>query len=175
MLTFTLTRKGVAAIGKRALQRYGREAILEAATQWFERYLPLHYKTTAFLRYRYAHRDPRTNELKRQRQPWPFGEHNEQPATGEVLPHVFTGRSRERALARPNIDARAPNYQTYVATVKIDAPAYNFSAGSRIDLRDEVTRHTPQELSAMQKTFAKGFTRRVRKHHGRKVAKLLSA
>lgn len=174
MLSITLTRKGVAAIGKRSLQRYGREAIYEAAVQWFEKYLPLHYKMTAYLRYRYAHRDPRTNELKRQRQPWPFGEHNEQPAIGQVLPHVFTGRSRERALSRPNVDARAPNYQTWIARVKIDAPAYNFSAGSRIDLRDEVTRHTPQELSAMKKTFTTGFTRRVRQHHGQKVVKLIA-
>lgn len=175
MLTLSFTRKGVAAIGKRNLQRYGREAIGDAVLQWFDRYLPLHYMMTAYYRYRYAHRDPRTNELKRNREPWPFGEHNEQPAIGEVLPHVFTGRSRERAVSHPNIDARAPNFETFVGTAKIDAPAYNFSAGKRIDLRDEVTRHTPQELSALQKTFARGFTRKIIKHGGRKHVVLSAA
>lgn len=175
MLRIQMSRRGVAAIGRRTLQRIGREAIYASALQWFQRYLPLHYKNTAYQRYHYAARDKRTEDLKRHHQPWPFGEHNELPAIGEVLPHVFTGRSRERALSTQNIIAAAPNFETFRAEVHINAPAYNFSAGKRIDLRDEVTRHTPQEDSAMQQTFAKGFRRGVASSGGRKHITLVAA
>lgn len=175
MLKIEMTRKGIAAIGKRNLQRIGREAVYEAAEYWWAFYLPLHYKNTAYRRYHFAPRDKRTDQLKRDRKPWPFGEHNDVPALGEVVPHVFSGRSRERALARPNIKARAPNFETFQATVTIDAPAYNFSAGKRIDLRDEVTRSTPQEESRLQQTFAKAFRRGVVSHGGRRHIRYAAA
>jgi hypothetical protein len=175
MLTLLFTRTGIATIGRRNLQAYGREAIYESALLWWTRYLPLHYMQTAYLRYGFKHRDNRTNALKAAREPWPFGEHNELPAIGEELPHVFTGRSRERVLSAPSIEARAPNFETFVATVSIDAPAYNFSSGKRIDLRNEITRYTPMEASAMQKVFAKGFNGRIVRHHGRKHVKLSAA
>ena len=172
MLKFTFTRKGVAAIGKRNLQQIGRNAIGAAAMQWFERYLPLHFQNIAYLRYRYAPRDKRTNVTKRVRGYWPFGENNDVRAIGEVLPLVFTGRSREQALSGPNIRTVAPNYKSYRADVVINARAFNFGAGKRIDMRDEVTRFTKAEESAMEKRFAKEFELGVARFRGKKTMRL---
>lgn len=153
MIKITITRSGLAAIGKRGFQEAGRLAIHAAAMHWWKVFLPLHFTNVAYIRYRYAVRDRRTLKYKANRNPWPFGE-NTAPAIGEVKPLVFTGRSRESSLRSPNIQAVAPNYQTYRADVIIDAPAFNFGVGKRIDMRDEVTRFTPQEEKTMEKVFA---------------------
>lgn len=160
MMKITITRSGLAAIGKRGFQEVGRAAIHAAGLYWWTKYLPLHFTKAAYLRYRFASRDSRTNKYKRERRSWPFGEHTE-PAIGEVKPLVYTGRSREAALRSPNIRAKAPNYQTYRADVIIDAPAFNFGAGKRIDMRDEVTRFTPQEEKTLEKVFAAEWERQL--------------
>jgi hypothetical protein len=158
MIRFHVTKAGVAAIGKRGFQEIGRTALRFVAEHWWKVYLPLHFQTIAFLRYRFAARDARTNQYKRERRPWPFGEHTA-PASGEVKPMVFTGYTRERVTSAPNIHATAPNFQTYRAEVRLDAPALNFSAGKRIDLRDEITRDTPQEHVSNERLFHKHWNR----------------
>lgn len=151
-MRITITRSGLATIGRNGFREAGRLAIHAAGLYWWQKYLPLHFSNIAYLRYRYASRDSRTSKYKRQRRPWPFGEHTE-PAIGEVKPLVFTGRSREAALRAPNIKSKAPNFETYRVEVIIDAPAFNFGAGKRIDMRDEVTRATPQELKTLDNVF----------------------
>lgn len=160
MLRILITKSGLATLGRRGFQEVGRLAIAAAALYWWTKYLPLHFQPVAHMRYRYQSRDKRTNELKRQRRPWPFGE-NLAPAIGEVKPLVFTGRSRARVLSHPNITAKAPNYQTYRATVTLDAPAFNFGVGKRIDMRDEVTRTTPQELVTLDNVYAAEFEKQL--------------
>jgi hypothetical protein len=154
MLRIQITKSGLATIGKRGFQEVGREAIRAAAEYWWKTYLPLHFQNIAYLRYRFASRDRRTNEYKRERRPWPFGEHTE-PAIGEVKPLVYSGRTREKLLSRQNIKAKASNFESYYAEVILDAPALNFSATKRINLRDEITRDNAQE----QKTLDDKFTR----------------
>lgn len=153
MLRMSITRSGIATIGRRGFQEIGRLSIEFAVRHWCDKFLPLHFQNIAYQRYRYQPRDKRTNEYKRDRKPWPFGE-NTAPAIGEVKPLVFTGRSRERALSSPNITAKAPNYQTYTGVAIIDAPAFNFGAGKRIDMRDEVTRLNPQEAKTLERVFS---------------------
>lgn len=160
MMRIEITRSGLAAIGRRGYQEAGRLAIAAAAHHWWSKFLPLHFTNVAYLRYRYAGRDKRTNELKRERRPWPFGEHTA-PAIGEVKPLVYSGRSRQLALSRENIHATAPNYQTYRADVIIDAPAFNFGAGKRIDMRDEVTRTNPSELATMERIFGTEWNKQL--------------
>src|SRR5690606_10749336 len=133
MMKITITRKGLAAIGKNGYREVGRVAILEAAMQWFNSFLPLHFQKIAYLRYNYERRDRRTNKLKATRKEWPFGE-NTAKAIGDAAPLVFTGRSREKALSAPNVKAKAKNYQSYQAVCTINAPAFNFGAGKRIDM-----------------------------------------
>lgn len=161
MIRIQITKSGLATIGKRGFQDVGRQAIEKSVRYWWEKYLPLHFKNVAHLRYGYAGRDKRTNEMKRQRRPWPFGE-DRTPAVGEVAPLVFTGRSRERALSSPNISAKAPNYQKYVGQAIINAPAFNFGKGKRIDMRDEVTRLHPTEASMLEKIFVREWNRLLR-------------
>lgn len=160
MIRITITRRGIAAVGKTVFRDAGRAAIYAAALYWWQKYLPLHFQNIAYLRYRFAPRDKRTNKYKAARKPWPFGEHTA-PASGEVLPLVFTGESRRRALSQPNIKAVAPNYETYHADVVIDAPAFNFAAGKRIDMRDEVTRITPHENATLERIFGEEWDKQL--------------
>lgn len=162
MIKVTITRAGIAAIGKNGYREVGRIAIQDAAMQWFTSFLPLHFKRIAYRRYNYERRDKRTDRLKEARKPWPFGE-NTGKAIGEAAPLVFTGRSREKALSAPNIKAKAKNYEHYQAVCTINAPAFNFGAGKRIDMRDEVTRFTKQELASMQKIFGRSFNSELKK------------
>lgn len=149
MIRIEITRSVLATVGKRGFQAAGRAAIQAAGQHWFDKYLPLHFQNIAYRRYRYKSRSNQYNESKAKKRK--FGDLN---ALGEVKPLVFTGRSRERSLSTPNIKAKAPNYQTYRADVIIDAPAFNFGVGNRIDMRDEVTRFTPQEEKTMERVFA---------------------
>jgi hypothetical protein len=160
MMRITITRSGLAAIGRRGFQEVGRNAIAAAGLYWWTKYLPLHFSNVAYLRYRYTTRDRRVEKLKRDRKPWPFGEHTE-PAIGEVKPLVWSGRSRETALSHPNINATAKNFQTYRADVVIDARAFNFGAGKRINMRDEVTRTTAQEEKTLENVFAAEWERQL--------------
>lgn len=158
MIRIEITRKGLLTIGRRGFQDIGRAAIEEATRYWWEKYLPLHFRNVAYLRYGYERRDARTAELKLNKQPWPFGD-DKTAAAGENLPLVFTGRSRERALSTPNIHAVAPNYQTYEGRAIIHAPAFNFGAGKRIDMRAEVLKVHPTEASKLEKVFNAAWSR----------------
>lgn len=146
-------------IGRRGYQEVGRAAIGAAVDYWLDKYLPLHFQNIAYLRYRYAPRDKRTAQLKRDRKPWPFGEHTES-AIGEVAPLVYSGRTRERAK-QARSESKAPNYQTYVGWAVINSPALNFSANSRIDLRDELTRLNSQEEITLGRVFGSEFERQL--------------
>lgn len=161
MFKFTITREGLSAIGKSGYREAGRKAIEAAALYWWNTYLPLHFQSIAYQRYRYEQRDKRTNAMKAARAPWPFAD-DPQPSIGEVKPLVFTGRSRERALSSPNIKAKAKNYETYRADVIINAPAFNFGVGKRIDMRDEVTRTTPQELVTLEDVFTREWNKQLK-------------
>jgi hypothetical protein len=149
MLKITITRSGLAAIGKNGFREVGRLAIEAAAHHWWKVFLPLHFQNVAYRRYNYKSRNRRYEESKLHRRK--FGDLN---ALGEVKPLVFTGRSRERALSAPNITAKAKNFETYRADVVINAPAFNFGVGKRIDMRDEVTRLNPQEIKTLERVFA---------------------
>jgi hypothetical protein len=156
LIRVEITKSGLAAIGKNGYRESGRSAILAAAEHWWRVFLPLHFENVAYRRYRYKFRDDRTDELKVNRQEWPFGE-NTDKAIGEDKPLVFTGRSREVATRNRNIRVAAPNFQTYRADVVLNARAFNFGSGKRIDMRDEVTRFTPQEERTMERIFAEDW------------------
>lgn len=157
MLKFTITRSGLAAIGRRGYQAAGRKAIGEAAFYWWEKYLPLHFQMIAYIRYLYKSRTKKYTAKKLRRAEGSDGV----PAIGDPSPLVFTGRSRERALSAPHIVEVAKDYQTYRADVIIDAPAFNLTAGTDHDLRDEVTRFTSQEEVTMGNIFALRYGREL--------------
>lgn len=161
MIRITITRSGLAAIGKSGFREAGRLAIAATGLYWWTNYLPLHFQTIAHLRYKYASRDKRTNRLKAARAEWPFGE-NTEAAIGEVKPLVFSGRSREKALSSPRIKAKATTFEKYRCEVIIDARAFNFGVGKRIDMRDEVTRFTAQEEKTMEDVFAAEWNKQLR-------------
>lgn len=161
MLRIQITKSGLATIGKRAFQAAGRAAIAAAGLYWWTKYLPLHFQPIAYVRYRFASRDKRTNFYKRERRPWPFGEHTA-PAIGEVNPMVFTGYTREKLLSNPNIRAKAPSYDSYRCEVILDARVFNFSAGKRINLRDEITRDTPQEQQTLDGVFTRTWNTKLK-------------
>lgn len=155
MIKVEITKSDLAAIGRNAFREIGRQAMKASINHWVQTFLPLHFTNVAYLRYRYARRDKRTDRLKSDRKPWPFGEHT-QNAIGEVKPLVFSGHTRQTAT-NPRVETKAPNYETYEASAVMNAPAFNFGAGKRIDMRDEVTRVTPQEERTLEKVFAQEF------------------
>lgn len=152
MIKIEITTSDLAVIGKNGFREIGRLAMQAAIEHWVKTFLPLHFTPIAHTRYKYRYRDKRTDRLKQARKPWPFGEHT-QAAIGEVKPLVFSGRSRELSK-NPRVTSKAPNFETYEASAVINAPAFNFGAGKRIDMRDEVTRYTPQEERTLEKIFA---------------------
>lgn len=158
MLKITITREGLIAIGKNGYREAGRRAVRAAAQYWWETYLPLHFQNIAYIRYKYAGRNKKYEESKRRQRKADDGYR----ALGEVKPLVFTGRSRELALGSPNIKIAAPNYETYRADVTINAPAFNFGVGKRIDMRDEVTRTTPQELVTLEDVFTREWNKQLK-------------
>lgn len=158
MLKFTITREGLSAIGKTGYRDAGREAVRAVGMYWWENYLRLHFENIAYLRYRYPGRNKKYEKAKLRGKKSPDGV----PAIGEVKPLVFTGRSRERALSSPNVKAKAKTYETYRADVIIDAPAFNFGIGKRIDMRDEVTRTTPQELVTLENIFVREWNKQLK-------------
>lgn len=158
MIRISITKSGLATVGKSGFQEVGRRAIEAAVRYWWEHYLPLHFQNIAFTRYGYKYRGPNYRKAKLRRA---VGS-DKVPAIGEDKPLVFTGRSRERALSSPNISAVAPNYQTYKGKAIINAPAFNFSAGARIDMRAEVTRLHPTEEAKLNTIFTREWNRLLR-------------
>lgn len=162
MLRYIITRAGLAAIGKNGFRTAGREAIEATGLYWWTKYLPLHFLPIAYLRYGYGRRDAATDRKKRERLPFLEGVGDQTPALGFVAPLVFSGRSRERALDHPNLHARAKSFDKYSCQVVIDAPAFNFKHGDKIDPRDEVTRVTDQENKTLNDVFTEEFNASLR-------------
>lgn len=157
MLRIEITKSGLATIGRNGFREIGRQAIGAAVAYWSSHYKPLHFQNVAYLRYGYQSRTKKYNESKQRRLKAEDG----MRALGEVKPLVFTGRSRDRALGQSKIRTRAPNYQTYVGEEVIDAPAFNFGIGKRINMRDEVTRLNDQESKTLDRIFTENWNKSV--------------
>lgn len=163
MIRIRFTRTGVIGITKNELRQIGRATMLVVGMAWWKMYLPIHFMKRAVNRYGYRPRqgDPgsghpfrgsyQESKLKRRK--------NSQgrKAIGEVKPLVFTGDSRDRALAAPNIKAVAQNFRDYRADVAIDAPALNFVPGAR----EEVLAGVVEEELELQGVFADEFERQI--------------
>jgi len=157
LITIKITKSGVAGIGRRELQAVGRESIRAAANLWVDKYLPLHFKRSAILRYSYKPRKHayRTRKIKKS---FTYGP-DKRRAIGEDVPLVFTGRTRESATQNNRIEAKASNYKSYYANITMPAPALNFLP----HLRDELTRIHPQEARAMERLFGKEYEKQLNK------------
>lgn len=158
MIRISITKSGLLAVGKKGFREIGRQSIEVCVRYWWEHYLPLHFQNVAFLRYGYASRGPNYRKAKIRQGVGADGVR----AIGEDKPLVFTGRSRERALSSPNISAKAPSFERYVGKAIINAPAFNFGAGARIDMRDEVTRLNPTEAAYLDNLFTRTWNRLAR-------------
>jgi hypothetical protein len=158
MIRISITKSGLATIGKNGFREIGRQAIETCVRYWWEHYLPLHFTPAAHIRYGYASRGPNYRKAKLRGAAGSDGVR----AIGEDKPLVFTGRSRERALSSPNISAKSPSFERYVGKAIINAPAFNFGAGKRIDMRDEVTRLNPTEAAYLDKLFTREWNRLLR-------------
>lgn len=170
MVSATLELDGLAALKANDIRAAARLAMQAVGDHWIRTYLPLHFQNTAFFRYGYTPRNP--GYRKRKRAQAIIGEAQ---ALGEDLPLVFSGRSRERAK-RARTEAKAPSRNRAFADVIIDAPALNFRpAGSRIDMRAEVTRVNQQEAEVLSDLLAKRLDQELvkagkKKRRYRKVA-----
>lgn len=159
MIRISITTGGIARIGKNGFRDIGRQAIEASVRYWWEHYLPLHFEQSAHFRYGYLARNSKYNNAKLRRATW---QDSEGKALGEVKPLVFTGRSRDRALSSPNIRAKAPTFERYEGSAIINAPAFNFGSGKRINMRDEVTRLHPAEASMLDKIFTRAWNKLLR-------------
>lgn len=168
MIRISITKSGLATIGKNGFRKIGRQAIETCVRYWWEHYLPLHFTPAAHLRYGYA---PRGNNYRKAKIRKAAGSDGVR-AIGEDKPLVFTGRSRERALSSPNIKAKAPSFERYVGSAVINAPAFNFSAGARIDMRAEVTRLHPAEEAKLDDIFTRKWNELLRAAGQRRTNKV---
>lgn len=158
---------GLKASDIRAAARVGMQAV---GDYWIANYLPLHFQNTAFFRYGYTPRNPSYRKRKRAQAILGHAQ-----AIGEDLPLVFSGTSRERAKQARAV-GKAPSSKMATADITIDAPALNFRpAGSRINMREEVTRVNNQEVGVLAELFTKRFDQELvrmgkKKRRYRKVA-----
>lgn len=166
----SITLDGIAGLKANDIRAAARVAMQAVGDYWIKNYLPLHFQNTAFFRYGYTPRNPAYRKRKRNQ-----AIIGDAQATGEDLPLVFSGRSRERAKQARTV-AKAPSSTQAFADVIIDAPALNFRpTGSRIDMRAEVTRVNQQEAETLSDLFAKRFDQELvsmglKKRRYRKVA-----
>jgi hypothetical protein len=138
------------------MQAAGRVAMRAVGGYWVRTYLPLHFENTAFFRYGYTARNPAYRKRKIN-----GGTLGGEQSIGEDRPLVWSGRSRERAKAA-RVEAKAPSGSKAYAEVVIDAPALNFRpVGSRIDMRDEVTRVNQQEISVLSDIFVRAYEKEL--------------
>lgn len=159
MINITMIREGVAAFGKQQMRNIGRKAIAAAGLLWWRAYLPIHFTKRALRRYSYHPRqgDPGSghpfrgsyaeSKIKRRKN----GQNVQ--AIGENKPFVWSGRSREQATSAPNVEAKAKNYSTFDAHVKINAPTLNFVK----DASKEIRATAPEEDAALGHEFGENF------------------
>jgi hypothetical protein len=149
---------GMAAMKPADIRAAGRAALRVVGMYWITNYLPLHFKKTAFQRYGYTPRNPSYSKRKRA-----GGTIGGVEAIGEDLPLVWSGRSRERSRnSRFALENNSGN--SVAGNVIINAPALNFRpTGSRIDMRDEVTRVNNQEIRTLADVFTRHFEDELQK------------
>lgn len=155
LIKIKFTRSGVSGIGRRDLQTIGRNAIEASAKMWVSKFLPLHFKNTAFHRYDYRHRNTKYRKSKIARTTRKDGRR----AIGEDLPLVFSGATRRSALRGSRIEPKATSYRSYHAEITIPARALNFIP----KLREELTMVNAQEYRTLEKEFARAFEHELNK------------
>jgi hypothetical protein len=166
----SITLDGIAGLKPSAIRAAARVAMQAVGDYWIANYLPLHFQNTAFFRYGYTPRNP--NYRKRKRAGAIIGGAQ---AIGEDLPLVFSGRSRERAKNARAV-GKSPSSKQAFCDITIDAPALNFRpTGSRINMREEVTRVNRQEVETLADLFTMRFDQALvaagkKKRRYRKVA-----
>lgn len=148
-MKITLERTGILAVPRSKLRDAFREGIRMSGLRWWQEYLPIHFTERAVGRYRYKHRDLRYNKLKREK-----GEINGVRAIGDTSPNVFTGHSKEVATQVQNIQAIATSADKVRCEVIINAPALNFGANKRINMREEVTTLIKSEIDDLTNVYA---------------------
>lgn len=147
---------GLAALKPSQIRAAARVAMQAVGDRWVDRMLPLHFLQTAVARYGYAPRDPIYRRRKR------LGAEIAGVASiKEDKPLVWSGRSRERAREARAV-GKAPSSTKALAEITINAPALNFRyKGSKINMRDEVTRVLPAEAEILAALFVRIFENEI--------------
>ncbi len=156
-LKATITDAAPYLLGKREMQKIGRDAIEAAGKYWHYKFKRRHFQLEAFDLYKYKTRTAKWEAIKKRIHPEAGGR-----------PLVFSGESERLAMSSNRVDARAPSFDKYHADVTVSAPNLNFHSW-------EATKTTADEDAEMQAVFAQVFQDGVTaawKSHGLSSAKI---
>lgn len=158
---------GIKQIGRQAMRTALREALGVVGSYWRRYYLPIHFTKAAIRRYNYAPRagDPGSGRAFKGSYQWRKlkGYKNSEgiPSARTTRPLVYTGRS-EQSAKRGTITPRAQSAERGYVDISIPAPALNFKpAGSKVDMRAEVTAVTPAEEKKLEEILYRDIEKRI--------------
>lgn len=158
---------GVKQIGKQAMRTVLRESLRVSGRYWQRYMLPGHFTRAAYNTYGYTPRsgDPGSGHAFLGSYQWKKlqGYKNSEglASTHSTRPLVYTGRS-EQSGKRGKVTPRAQSSGHGYVDISIPAPALNFKpAGSKVDMRAEVTRVTPAEEKKLEEIMARDIEKRV--------------
>lgn len=153
-----ITYRGLAAhmaestpAAQRAFDKSVRVALTEASAHWRDRYLPRHFKRTAFYEYAYAPRSKKY-DLRKQRK------------FGHTDPLVLTGESKRTIMGTPRDPKIRRDGQRMVARIVFNAPKhffqYNKSGGRKfIDKAAELLTISLRELRVLANVMDRAMTK----------------
>lgn len=133
---------------------------------WHQNMLPGHFTAMGARKYDYTPRKGQRSGMS-QKEFWRSYTGQKKRKMGHADPLVWSGRSRDEAM-RPDIRPTSRGVR-----VVLHAPALNFRhPNSEIDMRDEVTRITPEEVVELTREFDRFIESELRAFRGTVTRKL---
>lgn len=160
---------GIKQIGRKALRVALRESLRFVGMFWRRTYLPIKFTRAAYRRYQYTPRggDAGSGRAFLGSYQWKklkgFKNDEGLASLKTTRPMVYTGRS-ERSGKRGQVIPRAQSAERGYVDITIPAPALNFKpAGSNVNMREEITRVTPEEWKKMEELMSRDIDKRITK------------
>jgi hypothetical protein len=153
---------GSKGISKTEFNAMRRKSLVAAGELWKRDFLPLHFTPQGAAKYGYT---PRSGEQGGvgQKKFWQSYIGKKLKAKGHKRPLVWSGRSEERSKNtsfKPIAQA-----SRVVLRITIPAPALNFrNPYTSVNMREEITTITPDEVQAMARAYADTLARLIREN-----------
>lgn len=161
-ISMTLQTDGAASFRKSDMERAGRVGMRLVGKLHHRLFKPKKFAANAQQRYKLRHRGTKYRQAKRIRKM--NGEKSR--AIGLDRPFIWSGRTRDLAMANSKVKAKAPSATRHYVDVVIKAPQLNRKPW----LREEMERINKNEITELQKQGIKRYERELTRR-GRKVTR----